>query len=117
MALEQIKYRKYWVATNAWWKGHLNDKSPEIYFGIYPEGGGTSGEMSVVWKIMHKNGCDGESQLYPELQCFDDGWKALSMFPDLLEEMGKVDSKKISPEDFIEILKKCKFKELKHNER
>jgi len=96
------------VATNAWWKGHLNDKSPEIYFGLYPPGGGTSGEMSIIWKELRKT-------LVPELKCFDDGWKALSLFPDLLKEMGKADNNKISPEDFITILKKCKFKELKNN--
>lgn len=99
--------RGYWVVTDAWWKKHLNDKAPEISFGMYHPDGGTSGEATMIW-TQFKN----SEKPVPELKCFDDGWSALSKFTNLFSDMSKVDSERISPEEFIKLLEKHRFKPL-----
>lgn len=96
--------RGYCVHTDAWWKRHTDDSRPEVEFGMYDPEGDVSGVASVVWETL-----DGKE--IPKLECFDDGWSALSLFPDLIQEMGKVDSDNITPDDFIDLLERLNFQE------
>jgi len=96
--------------SKAWYAGVIRvDDEESIDFGLYAIEGGTSGEMTMVWKEL----CGRE---VPRLKIYDDAWSALSLFPDLIQELGKRDNDNITPEEFVEILLSCGFKDLtKHN--
>lgn len=95
--------RGFHWSNKAWYSDVI--KQPEIIFGMYSPDGGTSGEMSIRWIELSR-------KLTPKLECFDDAWNALSMFTDLIEEMGKVDSEDITDQDFVDMLKNLGFKDL-----
>lgn len=87
------------------WYAKANDSYDEINFGMYDlKGGGTSGEMTMKW-------IDLGNRSVPQLQVFDDSWSALTLFNDVIVELGKRDSECISQEEFVEILKGCGFKD------
>jgi len=94
----------YW-SNKAYYAKSLPKELPEINFGMYAEEGGTSGEMSMVWRNIGNKDT-------PQLRCFCDAWSALSLFPDLIKKLGEHDSEDITDEQFVEILKKCGFKDL-----
>ena len=82
------------------------DSDDEITFGLYYENdGGTDGEMTVLWQKLG-------DEFVPELCVFNDAWKILHSFSDLLAEMAEVDDKNISPKEFCKLLDKCGFKDL-----
>lgn len=96
--------RGFHWSNRAWYK-NIVDK-PEINFGMYDnDGGGTTGEMSIKWISLN-------NKLTPKLECFDDGWNALSLYGDLLQKMGEVDSEDITDKQFVQILLSCGFKDL-----
>jgi len=78
---------------------------PEVSFGMYHPDGGTTGEMLVKWVWL-------DNKYTPKFECFDDGWNALSLFGDLIQKMGEVDSEDITDEQFVEMLLSCGFKDL-----
>lgn len=79
----------------------------EVFLGLCAAGGGTKGEMKMEWvELGGKN--------IPRLQVFDDGWKVLASWPDLLAELAKVgcgsmSEKSITPKEFCEILLRLGF--------
>ena len=87
------------------WYAEAADCKHEISFGMYARGGGTTGEMHVKW---HQVG----GKWVPRLECFDDAWAALSTFGDLLKEMGLLDNVTPTEERFVEMLKRCGFKDM-----
>jgi hypothetical protein len=95
--------RGFHWGDRAWYAHALTEHS--ISFGMYEPGGGTSGEMTMVWK----NLCD---KAVPKLECFDDGWNALSLFTDLIQKLGERDDENISQEKFVEILLACGFTDM-----
>jgi len=98
--------RAFHWSSKAYYAGSIPKEGPEIYFGMYSEEGGTSGEMSMIWTNI-----SGDT-LTPQLRVFCDGWSALSLFTDVIEKLGEHDDEDISEEKFIEILKECGFKDL-----
>jgi hypothetical protein len=89
--------------NRAWYAPSLTDES--ISFGMYEPNCGTSGEMMMVW---HKL----SGGKVPRLECFDDGWNALSLFTDLIQKLGEHDDKNISQEQFVKILLDCGFADM-----
>jgi hypothetical protein len=96
-------------SNKAWYSRSVEDQ--EIMFGMYYDAaendgfGGTSGEMGMRWyEIGGKN--------VPRLEAYDDGWSALSLFSDLIQELGNHDDENMTQEQFIEILKSCGFEDL-----
>jgi len=94
--------RAFYYSTKAWYAKKLNAENEKIIFGIYEQGEGTTGEMKMQWVTL------GTRQV-PQLCIFDDAWNALTSFPDVIQKLGEVDSKNITPDQFIEILLSCGF--------
>lgn len=101
--------RGFYRSSKAWYAEVCKDRL-NVNFGMYHKYGGTSGEMSIEW-------IDLNNRLVPRLQAFSDSWSALSLFPDLIQELAKVDSKDITEDQFVVILKKCGFQDLTPYER
>lgn len=98
--------RGYHRSSKAWYaKGNLNE-NVHVNFGMYDEGGeGTSGAMMMEWICL-------SNALYARLECFEDSWSSLSLFTDLIQKMGEVDSAAIQEEQFCKMLDECGFKDL-----
>jgi len=90
--------------------GIFNEYTLPIFFGLYSyDDSGSANEIGSVrmdWELIDKN-------YVPRLKCFDDGWKALATFTDLISEMSKYDNQKINQDQFIQILLKCGFVDYK----
>ena len=95
--------RGFHWSTKAWYGKTVFDRS--ISFGMYQPGDGTSGEMTMVWY-------DLGGKIVPKLECFDDGWNALSLFTDLIKKMGEHDDENITEEQFVSILLECGFTDM-----
>ena len=80
----------------------------EVSFGLYDDDGGTSGEMSFRWYSLGWN-----KPLAPKLECFDDAFKVLGSFNDVIEQLASMDhTKSMTPQEFMEILKFHDFKDV-----
>jgi len=100
------RIRGFCWCKKAYYAKALLKELPKVCFGMFcKDGGGTSGEMSMVWE----NICNKAT---PQLKCFCDGWSALSLFADLIKKLGEHDSEDITEEQFVEILRQCGFKDL-----
>lgn len=73
------------------------DKDFVEEFTIQCRGPEVSGDFVVRYKRM-------DGRIVPKLEVFDDAWKTLALFPDLLAKMAGVDNQKISPDEFADIL-------------
>ncbi len=95
---------------------YFNEKHPlmgkakhEIMFGIYCEDdygndARTIGEMSFKWYELF-------GSLNAKLEVYDDAWKVLSYFSDLIQELAKHNNKNITPKHMMLILKELGFKD------
>lgn len=85
----------------------LDTGQPLIFFGLYADGdgdeGGQLGEMRIEWEQLRN--------LSPRLKVYDDGWKALATFTDLIQELAKLDGTDPSPAVVVEALVRCGFVE------
>ena len=54
----------------------------------------------------------GLDKLVPQLECFEDGWSALSLFTDLIQKLGEVDDTCPSEQEIVNILLECGFEDL-----
>ena len=98
--------RGFHWSNKAWYAEANHMKNGNITFGIYNiTGGGTTGEMTMKW-------IDFPDRLVPRLECFEDSWKALASFKDLIDALGLVDGENITEEEFIKILLGCGFTDL-----
>ena len=102
--------RCFYHTTEAWYAKPLMrildaGYTDEVMFGLFAPEGGTTGEMGIRWKELG-------GRIVPQLQVFDDGWSALSTFPDLILELGAIDNQNITPKDFCALLKSLGFKDL-----
>jgi len=84
------------------WYAEAAKCTGEISLGMYAKDDGTTGEMSIKWRDL------GDRRV-PRLECFDDGWHALSTFSDLLDELGKMDDENPTEEEVIDVLLRCGF--------
>lgn len=76
-------------------------ENDSITFGHYNlVEGGCYGEMTMVW--------DG---IGPQLRCYNDAWKVLYNFSDLIEKLGSLslEESEITQEQFVYILLSCGF--------
>lgn len=69
-----------------------------ILVGVYLPDGSTEGEFRFEF-----------GGLGPSLNAFDDSWKALLLFQDLLEKMAELNSTNPSKEQFIEVLESLRI--------
>jgi len=99
-------YSEAWYSKTS---GPMADgTADEIMIGMYDlEGGGTTGEFGVRWIVL--NDRDDPS---PRLEVFNDAWDALSRFGDLLQVMASIDSRRVSPREFADILRALGIKDL-----
>lgn len=100
--------RGFHWCTKAWywyWNMGLNEK-PTITFGMYYKNDGTPGEMSMKWHNLKG------STLIPKLEVFDDSWKVLASFTDVIQKLGEHDDENITEEQFVQILLECGFTDL-----
>lgn len=85
----------------------LDTGHPLIIFGLYVDGDDedveTTSEMRIEWKQLRN--------LSPYLEAYDDSWKALATFTDLIQELAKLDGTDPSPVVVIEALVRCGFAE------
>jgi len=98
-----IKNRGFFWSNKAVYKDVIG--RPEILFGLYPEEGGTYGEMKIGWVDL------GEYGICPRLEIFGDSVQVFASFPDVLTEMTKLPNL-YTQEQFVEVLKKCHFRDL-----
>ena len=104
--MKDCKYFRGFHWLNKAWYAEANKlKNGNITFGIYSTEGGTTGEMTMEW-------IDLSGKSVPRLQCFDDSWKALASFTNLIDALGLVDDKNITEEEFVKILLGCGFTDL-----
>jgi hypothetical protein len=100
------KYARGFSWSNRAWYADANRlKYGMVHFGIYHTEGGTSGEMTMEWDEL----C---GKIVPQLKVYNDGWKSLSTFKDVIDELGKVNNVAISDTQFVSILKACGFEDL-----
>lgn len=102
-------HRAFYHTNESWYadalrRGRASDYVDEVHFGIYHDGGGTSGEMSVRWY----NLVSGKPPA-ARIECFEDAFAALASMPDLIEALGKVGGTDIQPEAFCALLLRLDF--------
>lgn len=105
--------RGYIRTSKAWYaRAMLKNGTPiwEVNFGMYYPKGGTAGEITMEWLTVGNKEC-------PMLRCFDDAWKVLYSFSDVLQRLAEVDNKNITEEEFVAILDTCGFKDMTPYER
>lgn len=95
--------RGFHVSNRVWYKNYATPKS--ISFGMYFPGGGSSGEMRMVWEEL-------AGKETPRLKAYDDSWSALALFTDLIQKMGQADNQDITQDQFIRMIKECGFEDL-----
>lgn len=94
-------YSEAWYASGAPRREYVD----EVMFGFYPDGGGTVGEMGVRWQMLG-------GKCVPQLQVYDDAWKVLATFKDVIDAMAKHDNENIQPKDFCALLLACGFRDM-----
>lgn len=95
-------FRGYTISNRAWYKHVVIED--EIMFGIYHDDGGSSGEMSITW-------IDLMGKKTPKLEAFNDSWKILSDFSDVISELSEL-SGDVTQDDVVRVLKNCGFKDI-----
>ena len=68
----------------AYYAKSIGNDEIETYISLSADGGGTHGEFKFKW-------VDVAGRLVPRLEAFDDGWKALSQMPELIELLAELD--------------------------
>lgn len=104
--------RGYMHTGEAWYSRVLTDDRviDEVMIGDYPEGGGTSGEFSIVWEGL----CGTPT---PQLRAFCDSWGMLAQCRDLIDALSKHDDTNITPKQLCELLDSLGFKDKTQRER
>lgn len=106
----ESRYTRYFIHLKRAWYGDVTLRNmsfeDEVLFGIGPRTGeGTCGEMAVRWYQLH-------GVLCPRLEAFDDSWRVLASFGDVLETMGRIPagwSNAIAPRAFCCLLEASGF--------
>lgn len=97
--------RGYYRFSKAWYATDTDRREPSIGLGMYYPDGSTTGELSIKWQSVN-------NKLVPQLQAFDDSWKALSTFSDLFEKMAKWDDQNMNEKQFAALLNEFGFTDL-----
>lgn len=100
--------RGFHWSTRAWYSSVAGSDKPEVVFGMYhPSEGGTTGEMAMRWHNL-----SGGDYNVPRLEVFDDAWRVLRAFDDVLERLAHVDGQNITEGEFVALLLECGFTDL-----
>ncbi|MBN3807660.1 hypothetical protein [Paraburkholderia sp. Ac-20347] len=109
MKLESGNVRYFGHLKRAWYGEVTLREMPfvdEVGFGVGPlAGNGTFGEMAVRWYQLG-------AMLCPRLEVFDDGWRTLATFADVIKKLGHVPTSRsvaIVPVAFCALLEGCGF--------
>ena len=98
--------RGYVRTGEAWYKDSITEQEKNcISFGMYDGDGCTTGEMDIQWHTI------GNS-LVPRLECYDDAWKVLHSFSDVIEKFAEYDNINISMDEFCKLLDECNFTDM-----
>jgi len=98
-------FRGFHWSNKAWYADANRLKNGCVTFGIYSTEGGTTGEMTMEWIEL----C---GKLVPCLEAFEDSWKVLASFKDVIDALGLLDNKRITDEEFVKVLLGCGFTDL-----
>ena len=83
---DEVKRAFHWLSRA--WYGASNladsDTVDEITIGNYSEEGGTTGEFNITWVSLG-------GKIVPQLKAFDDSWRTLTEFNDLLLVLAQYD--------------------------
>jgi hypothetical protein len=95
--------RGFTILSQSWY-ANANLRSAnfvdDVIFGLYDNDvkpGQTTGEMSIKWYELG-------GKIVPRLECFDDAWKTLSEFTDVITMLAAKDNQNITPDKVAEIL-------------
>lgn len=99
--------RGFVIRSEAWYARHLppSRELDEIHLGMYHEGGGSPGEFSICWIEVGKRPT-------PRLEVFNDAWRALAEFGDVLAWMAEVDGQRVDPKTFAAKLRELGLQDL-----
>jgi len=97
--------RGYHHWTEAWYAAYNPPRecADEVLFGVYPESGGTSGELAMRWYVHG-------SQPVARLECFHDAFAVLAQHHDLLDELAQRGN--VTPAEFMAMLQQHGFVDL-----
>ncbi|ACD14693.1 MULTISPECIES: hypothetical protein [Burkholderiaceae] len=106
---QKVSSRYFVHLKRAWYAEVTLRETPfvdEVCFGTVPaSGAGTYGEMAVRWYRL-------DHVLAPRLEVFDDGWRLLADFGEILQAMAQVRTGRnvaIAPAAFCLLLQECGF--------
>jgi hypothetical protein len=100
---EEKLFRGFVWSSKAWYAEGARIKNGEICLGIYSSHGGAVGEMLIEWEEL-------AGRMVPKLEAFNDSWKVLAGFTDVLEALSRFnDDENVSEEDVIKVLLECGF--------
>ena len=104
--------RGFYNTSEAWYSKILGFPfcDIEVMFGMYIPNDGTQGEMAMHW---HELG--GKS--VPRLECFNDAWRVLGNFSDVIAALAQFDDQDITPRQFCELLLSLGFTDLTQYDR
>ena len=91
--------RESWYSRPVMFDKNITD---ELVLGLYYENGGGY-EMSIVWKDI------GMGRSVAQLRAFDDSWKVLASFGDLIAKLAEYDNANINVQEMMEVLKSLGF--------
>ncbi|MCO5237921.1 MAG: hypothetical protein M9904_14500 [Chitinophagaceae bacterium] len=97
--------RGYYRLSKAYFATETDVERSTLMVGVYYDDGSTAGEVSVEWETTR-------GQKVPVLTAYDDSWKTLSRFGDLIKEMAEWNNKNITEEQFTQLLNKKGFTDL-----
>lgn len=98
-------YIRAFYLSGGSWSGAFTYK-PNVAFGIYYKEKGWICKAYMHWFDLWSG------DMIPNLNVCPDFWLWFDEFSDVLLELKKVSSKNITDVEFVEILKKCNFKDL-----
>ena len=100
--------RQFYHLSKAWYKDipEVRDYIDEVMFGSYYEDDGCEGEMCMRWYNLRE-----DRMPTPRLEVFDDCFKVLNDFKDVIQKLSGYTDKKIQPEEFCKLLIGCGFKD------
>jgi hypothetical protein len=102
--------RQFVIRSQAWYGPSIqhamrDGELDSISFGLHHPEGGTTGEMQMVWHALG-------GKAVPRLEVFDDGWSALSTFPEVTQRLGALDDTTPSVDTIAALLRECGFEDV-----
>ena len=92
------QYKKHFYCSNLAWYADANKiNKPEIMIGYFNPDLMIDGEFSIKW-------IDLGNESVPRLEAFNDSWKALFGMPELISALAKIDHRKYTQQQIMDIL-------------